>query len=144
MEEILVGRKEEMRILKEYFHSNRSEFIAVYGRRRVGKTYLIRKAAEDIFSFFVTGVHGASKNEQLTNFAIALQKYSHSTSLSVPKNWILAFHELSIYLEKLPEGPKLIFIDDRPWQSPGIRWGKSRGCKWSSPRRAGCTSDRFG
>lgn len=115
MEEILVGRKEEMRILKEYFHSNRSEFIAVYGRRRVGKTYLIRKAAEDIFSFFVTGVHGASKNEQLTNFAIALQKYSHSTSLSVPKNWILAFHELSIYLEKLPEGPKLIFIDELPW-----------------------------
>ena len=67
MNQLLVGRKDEMKMLKEYFHSDRSEFIAVYGRRRVGKTYLIRKAAEDNFSFFVTGVHGASKSEQLIN-----------------------------------------------------------------------------
>jgi len=115
MEQLLIGRHEEMKMLKEYFHSNRSEFVAVYGRRRVGKTFLIRKAAEDRFSFFVTGVHGASKSEQLTNFAIALQKYSHSASLSVPKNWIMAFYELSRYLEKQPEGQKLIFIDELPW-----------------------------
>ena len=115
MNQLLVGRKNEMKMLKEYFHSERSEFIAVYGRRRVGKTYLIRKAAEDNFSFFVTGVHGASKSEQLINFAIALQKYSHSASLSIPKNWILAFYELSRYLETLPEGVKLIFIDELPW-----------------------------
>lgn len=51
MNQLLVGRKDEMKMLKEYFHSERSEFIAVYGRRRVGKTYLIRKAAEDNFSF---------------------------------------------------------------------------------------------
>ena len=104
MEEILVGRREEMRILKEYFHSNRSEFIAVYGRRRVGKTYLIRKAAEDIFSFFVTGVHGASKNEQLTNFAIALQKYSHSTSLSVPKTGFWLFMNFPFILKNYRKG----------------------------------------
>ena len=115
MEQILVGRKEEMRVLKEYFRSNRSEFIAVYGRRRVGKTFLIRKSAEDKFAFFVTGVHGASKSEQLTNFAIALQKHSKTISFSIPKNWILAFHELALYLEQLPDGPKLIFIDELPW-----------------------------
>jgi len=115
MEQLLVGRKQEMKALKEYFSSKRSEFVAVYGRRRVGKTFLIRKAAEDRFAFFVTGVHGASKSEQLTNFAIALQKHSCSTSFSIPKNWILAFHELAMYLETLPDGPKLIFIDELPW-----------------------------
>lgn len=115
MNQVLIGRKEEMGMLKEYFHSNRSEFIAVYGRRRVGKTFLIRKAAEEQFAFYVTGVHGASKSEQLTNFAIALQKHTKSASLSVPKNWILAFYTLSNYLETLPDGPKLIFIDELPW-----------------------------
>ena len=115
MEQMLVGRKEEVRMLKEYFSSGRSEFIAVYGRRRVGKTFLIRKAAEEHFAFFVTGVHGANKSEQLTNFAIALRKYSQSVSFSVPKNWILAFHELAMYLETLSVGPKLIFIDELPW-----------------------------
>ena len=115
MNQTLIGRKEEMGMLKKYFHSNRSEFIAVYGRRRVGKTFLIRKAAEEQFAFYVTGVHGASKSEQLTTFAIALQKHTKSASLSVPKNWILAFYALSNYLETLPDGPKLIFIDELPW-----------------------------
>ena len=111
MEQILIGRKKELNDLKEYLRSSRSEFVAVYGRRRVGKTFLIRKAVEDKFSFYVTGVHGATKSEQLTNFAIALKKYFRSVFLSVPKNWILAFYELSMHLESLPEGPKLIFID---------------------------------
>ena len=115
MEQILIGRKKELNDLKEYLRSSRSEFVAVYGRRRVGKTFLIRKAVEDKFSFYVTGVHGATKSEQLTNFAIALKKYFRSVFLSVPKNWILAFYELSMYLESLPEGPKLIFIDELPW-----------------------------
>lgn len=111
----LVGRKEELKALGEYLNSDKSEFIAVYGRRRVGKTFLIRVAAEDNFSFFVTGMHKATKSEQLTNFAIALQKYSGSEKLSIQKNWILAFYELSCYLETLPEGKKVIFIDELPW-----------------------------
>ena len=115
MEQRLIGRKNEMRALKSYLESERSEFVAVYGRRRVGKTFLIRMAAEDKFSFFVTGVYNASKGEQLTNFAVALQKYAHTSRLSIPKNWILAFYELSQFLETLPEGKKTIFIDELPW-----------------------------
>lgn len=111
----LVGRQKEAGLLREYMKSDKSEFVAVYGRRRVGKTFLVRCAAEDRFSFFVTGVHDATKSEQLINFAIALQKYSNSPSLAVQKNWILAFYSLSRYLETLPEGNKLIFIDELPW-----------------------------
>lgn len=111
----LVGRVSELKELGNYIDSDKSEFIAVYGRRRVGKTFLIRKAANDNFSFFVTGMHKAPKDVQLTNFAIALQKYSHSEKLNIQKNWILAFYELSQYLETLPEGKKVIFIDELPW-----------------------------
>ena len=111
----LIGRTSELSSLQSYLSSNRSEFIAVYGRRRVGKTFLIRKAASDKFAFFVTGVYKATKSEQLTNFAIALQKYSCSDRLNIQKNWILAFYELSRHLESMPKGKKIIFIDEFPW-----------------------------
>lgn len=111
----LIGRNEELKALGAYIASDQSEFVAVYGRRRVGKTFLIRKVVDDKFAFFLTGVHNASKAEQLTNFAIAFQKVSKRERLTIPKNWILAFYELSCYLETLPEGPKVIFIDELPW-----------------------------
>lgn len=114
MKPLFIGRENEYKALKEFFNSDRSEFIAVYGRRRVGKTFLVRTAAEDRFAFFVTGVHKASKSDQLINFAIALQRYS-GQDLSVQKNWILAFYKLSQYLESLPEGQKVVFIDELPW-----------------------------
>lgn len=115
MEQELIGRTAELGRLRKYLDSGKSEFVAVYGRRRVGKTFLIRNASEDSFAFFVTGVHEASKQEQLTNFAIALKEYSKSESLNVQKDWIMAFYELGKYLETLPEGRKIIFIDELPW-----------------------------
>ena len=97
MAQKLIGRIAELRSLRSYLDSERSEFVAVYGRRRVGKTFLVRKAVDDKFAFFVTGMYKATKSEQLTNFAIALQKYSGAGGLSVQKNWILAFYELTKY-----------------------------------------------
>lgn len=115
MQTKLTGRSAELRELRSYFDSGRSEFIAVYGRRRVGKTFLIRAAAKDNFAFFVTGVYNATKNEQLTNFAIAMTHYSGSGCLEIPENWLLAFYRLSRYLESQPEGVKIVFIDELPW-----------------------------
>lgn len=111
----LIGRVAETKALKSYIDSNRSEFVAVYGRRRVGKTFLIRSVAEDCFAFFVTGVHNARKEEQLINFGIALKKYANRERPVIFKNWIMAFYELSQYIETLPEGKKIIFIDELPW-----------------------------
>ena len=111
----IIGRESEIKALNSYLDSGRSEFIAVYGRRRVGKTFLVRMVADDKFAFSVTGVHNATKAEQLTAFAIALQKYSGSERLNIQYNWILAFYELSRYLESLPDGRKVIFIDELPW-----------------------------
>jgi AAA+ ATPase superfamily predicted ATPase len=117
MEKKLIGRNAEYKALTNYFTSKGSEFIAVYGRRRVGKTFLIRKAANDQFAFFLTGAHEVPKNEQLINFAIAVQKHFKTERLEIPKNWILAFYELSKHLESLPQGNKVIFIDELPWLS---------------------------
>ena len=117
MKKKLIGRNAEYKALANYFTSKGSEFIAVYGRRRVGKTFLIRKAANDQFAFFLTGAHEVPKNEQLINFAIAVQKHFKTERLEIPKNWILAFYELSKHLESLPKGNKIIFIDELPWLS---------------------------
>lgn len=115
MEQELVGRASELKTLNEYINSDKSEFVAVYGRRRVGKTFLVRKTVNDSFAFFMTGMNGVSKTEQLVNFSIALQKYTRSASLQTFKSWILAFHALSQYIETLPKGNKVIFIDELPW-----------------------------
>ena len=115
MKQKLIGREQEIEALNKYYNSGRSEFIAVYGRRRVGKTFLIRRSVDDQFAFFMTGVHGASKTDQLLNFSIALQKYSKAPTISLHRNWLLAFHVLATYLETLPEGNKYVFIDELPW-----------------------------
>lgn len=115
MKEILIGRETESRKLREYLASERSEFIAVYGRRRVGKTFLVRKVCDDSFAFFVTGMYKASKTEQLINFAVAVQRCFGTDSVKVETGWILAFNELARHLESLPEGNKVVFIDELPW-----------------------------
>lgn len=111
----IIGRHAQLEELHKIAETDSSEFVAIYGRRRVGKTFLVRKAFENTFSFFVTGVHGADKKTQLANFAIALQRYSKSEQLLICDSWILAFYELSKYLEKLPEGKKIVFFDELPW-----------------------------
>jgi len=70
----LIGRKKELSLLKSLVTSNKSEFVAVYGRRRVGKTFLIRQAYDQKFTFQVTALANAKTSEQLINFNIALQK----------------------------------------------------------------------
>ncbi len=113
--ERLVGRVNELRMLREYLSSSRSEFVAVYGRRRVGKTFLIREATKDAFAFYMTGSNDASLEHQLVAFSVALQKYSKSEELAIAPSWILAFNSLERYLETLPTGPKVVFIDEMPW-----------------------------
>lgn len=110
----LIGRKKELTTLRNYLASEESEFIAVYGRRRVGKTFLVRHAVKDEFAFYVTGIDNVKMPEQLLNFTLELRKAS-GKQIAVPKNWLLAFDALSSYLESLPVGKKIIFIDELPW-----------------------------
>jgi AAA+ ATPase superfamily predicted ATPase len=68
----LIGRKDEIDILNNVLSSTQSEMVAVYGRRRVGKTFLIRSCYKKELLFSISGMHNATLNEQLINFSIAL------------------------------------------------------------------------
>ena len=115
MDSIMIGRKNELATLNGLLNGNRSEFVAIYGRRRVGKTYLIRTAFENNFTFQVTGLANATTAQQITNFHVALQKFNPSANTTMPTNWFYAFQELIAYLENQPLGKKVVFIDELPW-----------------------------
>ena len=115
MKTVLIGRESETERLESYLNSDHAEFIAIYGRRRVGKTFLVRKICEDNFAFHVTGIYNAMKTDQLLNFAVAMQRSFALEAPKVEKNWILAFNALALQIEKLPQGRKIIFIDELPW-----------------------------
>lgn len=112
---ILIGRKEEQDILKRAYRSNRSEFVAVYGRRRVGKTMLIRKTFANQFSFDLTGIANADTIQQIDNFHAKYIRLTGKEDLSPPKNWFFAFQRLITYLEAQQSERLVIFIDELPW-----------------------------
>ena len=111
----IIGRKHEQEILQECLDSTKAEFIAVYGRRRIGKTYLVKQFFEEKFDFYATGVYNISRTEQLKRWKIQLQKHSGEKTVK-PKDWFEAFDQLQKYLESLADKKRIvIFIDELPW-----------------------------
>lgn len=111
----LIGRNREITLLQELYESDKAEFIAVYGRRRIGKTFLIDKVFGDKYDFYFTGIYEGTRKEQLINFAHQLEVYFGSKT-KTPKDWMEAFFVLQKYLgEKLSRRRVLIFIDELPW-----------------------------
>ena len=111
----MIGRIAEIRQLRDYINSAKAEFIAVYGRRRVGKTFLVKQFFKEKFTFYFSGVENASKQQQLYNFTVALNKYSGTTNPLVD-SWQKAFVQLENYLQKVKtRDRKVIFIDELPW-----------------------------
>ncbi|MBQ3656878.1 MAG: ATP-binding protein [Bacteroidales bacterium] len=114
--EKIIGRNFEYQQLTSCCNSSRSEFVIIFGRRRIGKTFLVRSFFNDKFDFQYTGARNMSPKQQLENFAASLQKYSKSQFPLVPKDWYEAFRFLQNYLESLPkQRRKIIFIDEMPW-----------------------------
>jgi AAA+ ATPase superfamily predicted ATPase len=111
----IIGRKTEINRLTEYVESGKAELIAVYGRRRVGKTFLIKQFFDEKFTFYFSGAENASKKQQLFNFSIALNMYSKANFPPVD-DWQNAFVQLEKYLRSVKtKGRKVIFIDELPW-----------------------------
>ena len=111
---MLIGRKNEQQRLLNLLKSDKSEFVAVYGRRRIGKTYLVRETFNYNFAFQHTGIQGGDKARQLAEFAQSLKK-AGAENIKKLKDWFEAFHALEDMLSTLPEGKKIIFIDELPW-----------------------------
>ena len=112
----LIGRKLEQAKLQACMESERSEFVVVYGRRRIGKTFLVRRFFKDNYAFSFVGKHEMRREQQLTEFAKELMCYSHSTFVPQLKNWTEAFDALQRLLETYNiSGKKVVFFDEMPW-----------------------------
>lgn len=111
----IIGREKEIQELRRRYESESPEFIVVYGRRRVGKTFLIRQTFNNLFDFYLTGLYKKSSRRQLENFANALIEYS-GEDVDSPKDWFEAFRLLKRYLQGITHpGKKVVFLDEVPW-----------------------------
>jgi uncharacterized protein len=115
--ENLIGRIKEKALLQEALASPQAELIAVYGRRRVGKTHLIRSVFEKNGLIELTGLNNVSMNEQLDNFSLTISKTFKIPMYSTPQNWLRAFHLLMDVLENhlSDDAKKVVFLDELPW-----------------------------
>ncbi|MBS1512511.1 MAG: AAA family ATPase [Bacteroidetes bacterium] len=114
---IIIGRNEERQALAEMEAANGADMLAITGRRRVGKTYLVRTYFGRRLHFEFSGVLNADNGQQLQGFSIALTRFSGKRkAMAVPGNWMDAFHALTEYLDSLKKEKKLVvFIDELPW-----------------------------
>ena len=110
----MIGRVAEIDDLQRAYDSDQSEFVAVYGRRRVGKTFLINEFFHGRYAFHATGLESGGKKEQLESFWEALKKQG-LPKCRRPQTWIGAFSALEDLLASLPDGKKVIFLDELPW-----------------------------
>lgn len=113
--EVMVGRSDEVKRLQSLAHSGRAEFVALYGRRRVGKTFLVNQVFSNQFAFKMTGVIEGTLNDQFTAFAAAMDDYGYDMP-SQPKSWLSAFVMLKKALQHTVSAaqPCVIFIDELP------------------------------
>ncbi|HRC32357.1 MAG TPA: ATP-binding protein [Bacteroidia bacterium] len=114
----LIGREKETASIDKLMHSGRAEFLAVYGRRRVGKTFLIRQYLKNNMVFDFTGTKDGAKEQQLINFFEEYTKRAgNRKKKQVPLTWHEAFGYLASYLRQLSKRKikHVVFIDEMPW-----------------------------
>ncbi len=117
MKNIVIGRTPQKQALKEALTSDKPEMIALVGRRRVGKTYLVSQMYSQLMDFEITGLQYGNKREQLENFSLRIGKYFPDYQLNgIPKSWLKAFNHLTLALESLNKKTKMVvFLDELPW-----------------------------
>lgn len=119
IENSFVGREDEAKILQKALISGQSEMISVTGRRRVGKTYMIRSVYKQVLDFEFIGSQNTPRPQQLESFAEELKRQSRSSfKFKTPKNWSEAFRLLITFLKrKRSKRKKVIFLDEVPWMA---------------------------
>ena len=111
---MIIGRDNEIRELENAYNSEYSEFVAVYGRRRVGKTFLVRETFNYTFTFEHSGVANGNNRTQLRAFRDSLADAGMG-KVAIPSNWMDAFALLRQFIKKRTEEKKVVFIDEIPW-----------------------------
>ena len=111
----IIGRHLEIAKLQRVYDSDKSEFVAVCGRRRIGKTFLVKEYFEGKFVFKVSGQSRAGFKKQLKNFNNEIERQFPSRQINPAENWIDAFNNLKTCVESTKKRRKVIFIDELPW-----------------------------
>ena len=134
----MVGRRNEIEELLKSYKSSESEFVAVYGRRRVGKTFLIRNVFSEKFAFQHSGLAKGGMKKQLRQFVSSLREYGRTPSRPLV-DWMDAFDELKEVVRSSALEKKVVFIDEMPWldtpRSDFITALESFWNGWASARR---------
>ncbi len=114
---IVAGREDEIQILQKQLKLPQSSFVAMYGRRRIGKTYLIRQVYARQIIFDCSGLHEKNTEQQLENFYLELNKfYKKNINNNIPASWLQAFDRLQQYINTLKNNnKKVIFLDEISW-----------------------------
>jgi uncharacterized protein len=112
-----VGRENEIEKFNDLLLANQADLVTVIGRRRVGKTYLIKHVLKNQLDFHFTGVQNTDKESVIKEFAIKIVELSAGKiPLQMPQTWLEAFRLLRIYLSSLKKKKKMtIFLDELPW-----------------------------
>jgi uncharacterized protein len=111
----LVGRDDERELLGKLLKRNESSFAAMYGRRRIGKTYLIKTFYKKHIVFEASGLHEKDKQQQLENFSLSLFEVEKKIRTQ-PPTWLKAFQQLKEYILSLnTTQKKVIFLDEIAW-----------------------------
>lgn len=112
----MIGRKKEIEKIERLLASGRSEFLAITGRRRVGKTFLVDTLLRAHYCFSMTGIQNGNMATQIINFGVKLAEYNSTNAPQKPENWQEAFLQLKGHLKTLPKNRKhVIFLDELPW-----------------------------
>ena len=134
----MVGRKKELEVIRDCIEADRSRLVVVYGRRRVGKTFLVREAFDYRFTFTHTGLEKGGLREQLSEFWSSLKR-QWNADCRMPSNWFEAFDLLKDAVESSTDSRKTIFIDELPWMdtrnSDFVKAVESFWNGWASARK---------
>ena len=117
----IIGRKQEILELNNLYNSKKPEFVAIYGRRRVGKTFLVKELFQDKMTFYHSGLSPFDRQRKITMrdqieaFYSSLMQFGWEES-HCPTSWMEAFHMLGQLLETLDNGSRqVVFVDELPW-----------------------------
>ena len=111
---MLIGRENELKLLKNIYNDNKSHFISIYGRRRIGKTYLINEAFKNNMLFHHSGVANGTLKTELFAFTSSLKNSNYIPKEKIT-DWFIAFEELKELIKSSQEKRKIIFIDELSW-----------------------------
>lgn len=111
---MLISREREKKMLLDALRAEEAQFIAVYGRRRVGKTYLIRQTYGNMLTFEHSGLANGGRKEQIQAFTSSIRRAGLKVGI-MPTNWLDAFELLKDLVEKSSRNKKVLFIDELSW-----------------------------